>query len=186
MASSLGAKIRCGIWFDWQDQTDDGVLVFQDRGEVALLGPQVQLDDGDMDGQANQVWHTRPGGRRLAAGANETFDLTALTFQMLGVTATLPAFVEIRAICVVLESSGQGVYIEVGGAASNEFVGPFVAAGDKIKVHAGSPFLVANIFDGWTVSGSAKNIKINNPSGVDVSYEMCILGTTGSSTSSSS
>lgn len=186
MSSSLGAKIRCGIWFDWKDETDEGVLVFQDRGEVALLGAAVQLDDGNMDGQANQVWHTRPGGRRLAAGASETFDLTAMTFQMLGVTATLPAFVEIRAICIVLLSSGQGDYLQVGGAASNEFVGPFVAAGDKIKVHAGSPFLVGNIFDGWTVSGSAKNLKITNSSAVDVSYEMCILGTTGSSTSSSS
>lgn len=183
MSVSLVSRITAGIWFDQRDQTDEGTLVFRDYGEVYGF---LELGDGSMDGEADWLWHTRPGGRRLAAGANETFDLTAMQVQLNNLTATLTAPSEIVAICISLKSSTPGCKLVVGAAASNEFTQPFSAAGDTVNVHAGSPLMLANLYDGWNLTGSAKNLKISNPSAVDVSYEMAILGRSSASTSSTS
>ena len=177
-------RVYAGILFEWKDETDNGSIVFRDRGHVVL---NRAMGSGSADLEADQVWHSRPGDyRRLAAGANVTFDLTALTLELLGYTATLDPFVEIRSILVINRTTVQNSYLLLGAAASNEFHAPFGAAGDTVRVAAGSQVMLSSLVDGWPVSGSAKNLKIANPSAVDVDYEICILGTTAASTSSSS
>ena len=184
MSTTLKSNVYAGIAFDWRDTTDAGTLVFKDRGHV--FKNQV-LASGSMDLQADQVWHSRPGVyRRLAASANETFDLTALTLDLLGYSATLDPFIEVRALVIVNRTTVQNSYLLVGAAASNEWSAPFGAAGDTVKVPGGSPLMLSNVVDGWAVSGSSKNLKVANPSAVDVDYEIAILGTTAASTSSSS
>lgn len=183
MTIALKTNVYAGISFDWQDRTDEGTLVFKDKGHVFLN--QV-LESGSADLEADQVWHSRPGTyRRLAASASETFDLTALSSEVLGYTATLDPFIEVRSILVINRTSVQGSYLLLGAAASNEFHAPFGAAGDTVRVAGGSQVMLSSLVDGWTVSGSAKNLKIANPSSVDIDYEICILGTTAASTSSS-
>jgi len=183
MSTSLVSYAYAGIRFDWQDQTEQGTLVFKDKGHVYL---NEKLSSGTADLAADQVWHTRPGTyRRLAASASETFDLTALTLDVLGYSSTLDPFIEIRSIVIINRTTVQGSYLLLGGAAANEWYEPFGAAGDKVKIPGGSQLMLSNLVDGWDVSGSSKNLKIDNPSAVDVDYEICILGTTAASTSSS-
>lgn len=185
MATSLeNLQVYAGIRFEWVDQTDNGSIVFRDRGHILL---NQAMESGTADLEGNQVWHSRPGEyRRLAAGGDVTFDLTALTIELLGYTATLDPFVEIRSVLVINRTSVQNSYLLVGAAASNEWHAPFGAAGDTARCAAGSQLMLSSLVDGWPVSGSAKNLKIANPSAVDVDYEICILGTTAASTSSSS
>lgn len=175
--------VYAGILFEWIDQADNGVVSFRDRGHVVL---NQRMESGSADLEGNQIWHSRPGEyRRLSAGGSVTFDLTALTLEMLGYTASLDPFVEIRSVLVINRTSVQGSYLLVGAAASNEWHEPFGAAGDTVRCAAGSQLMLSSLVDGWPVSGSSKNLKIANPSAVDVDYEICILGTTAASTSSS-
>lgn len=184
MSTTLASIVSASIQFDWKDLSGDSKLRFRDKGATILTKT---LAAGSMDLQADQVWHTKAGTySRLAAGASVTLDLTALTLDVLGYSATLDPFIEIRAILVINRTTAQNSYLLVGAAASNEFSAPFGAAGDTARVPAGSPLMLANLYDGWAVSGSSKNLKIANPSAVDVDYEIAILGTTAASTSSSS
>lgn len=178
-------KFNCyaGVMIFIEDRTDDDKLAYRDKGHfvhnVVLLG-------GTADSEADQVWRTNPASpRRLAAAASETFDLTALTKTIFGSTLTLDPFVEIRDLMIINRTSVQGCYLLIGAASSNEWYEPFGAAGDTVKVPSGSHLKLSSLVDGWPVSGSSKNLKIENPSAVDVDYEICILGTTAASTSSS-
>lgn len=131
------------------------------------------LANGSGSSQAQKVWHDE---RTLAAGATETLDLNALTNSAFGGTVTVN-FSTVKFLAIVVTTASTG-YLQIGGAASNEWYAPFAAAGDKVKVGPDSLLVLSEKVSGWTVTnGSADSLKIDNPSAVSVTYRIVIVGT---------
>lgn len=130
--------------------------------------------------KANQIWHDR---RALAGGASEELDLAGTLENAYGAAAT---FAKVRGI-VVLNRSGEALgahpvtdaEIAVGGAAANEFLGPFQAAGDALGIPAGGVLVIATPdADAWAVTAdTADLLKIENLDGADEAlYDIVIWG----------
>lgn len=132
--------------------------------------------------KANQVWHDR---RVLAGGANEELDLAGVLTNAYGATVT---FANVCAILIInrsdeviadLHVTATDANIDVGGAAANGFLGPFVDATDKINLPAGAVLLVATpTAAGWTVTaGTVDLLKVENKDADDQAcYDVVIAG----------
>lgn len=161
---SFKAEVLAKIGWAW----NDGVL---DKSEKTFAA---QFNDGSDANEAEAVWHSE--SRELASGADETFDLSALTRTVLGSVLTT-AFHTIRAILIVNESTDPGDgEVLVGGAASNEWMYPFGSAGDQVSVPVDSVVMLSNRQWGWAVNAGNKNLKIAADGG-DVTYSIVIIGT---------
>ena len=147
---------------------------------VLDAGKKVSLAFGSGVGQADQVWWDR---RSLAGAASEEIDLAGSLTNAFGATVT---FANIKAI-VVFNRSDQSLSghtatdaeISVGGAAANEFQGPFKASGDAMKLPAGGAFVALDpAADGWTVTaGTGDKLKVLNEDGSDEAlYDIIVIG----------
>lgn len=138
---------------------------------------------GTGAGKANQIFHDR---RTLAGGASETLDLSGVLVNPLGGTVT---FAKVKAIILLNRSdealgahTATDAEVALGGAAADEFVGPFQTAGDAIGVPAGGVFFIATRdAAGWAVvndyTGDADLIKVTNLDGVDQAlYDIILIG----------
>lgn len=100
--------------------------------------------------------------RAIAPGSSVTYDLYTGT-DLLDLAGGTCAFRTIRRIKVVIvdpASSTSGV--RIGGASSNEFIGWFVAAGDKADIYPGGPPFEHGNPVGKQCSATVKNLKIEN------------------------
>jgi len=130
--------------------------------------------------KANQVWWDR---RTLAKTASEELDLAGGQTNAFGGTVT---FANVKAILVFNRSdkalgahTATDAVISVGGAAANEFQGPFEAATDAIRVPAGGMMLITNpSAAGWTVTATdADLLKILNKDADDEAlYDIVLVG----------
>lgn len=188
---SFKAEITGILGWRW----DSGAL------DDSRLDYKRQLLEGYETNQAEAVWHSE--NRVLADGAEETFDLTALTRTVLGNTITT-TFETVKAVLIVNLTTGGELL--VGDALVNEWTSPFGREGDRVRVPADSALLLTNRRAGWDVGGGAyassssssssgewsqnKNLRIA-ASGSEIAYSIAIVGTitpapTPSSSSSSS
>lgn len=100
----------------------------------------------------------------IAAGGSTTIDLSSVE----------SGFTKVRRIVLRLRSPSAGVKIVVGNAASNPFA-PWLSTVTVTEDVAGVLYRRSEV-DGWSVSGSAKNIKIANPGGSQVIVDVSIVG----------
>lgn len=130
------------------------------------------LTTGTGDDQFDLVFTDQ---RTLSASATENLDLAAALTDAFGNTLT---FATVKAI-IVKAASGNTNNVEIGGAASNTFVGPFDDATDKVALGPDAMFAVTAPNTGWTVTASTGDILLmaNSSSGTSVTYDIIILGT---------
>jgi len=135
--------------------------------------------------QADQIFFDR---RVLAAGANETLDLSGVLENPLGGTIS---FANVKGIVIVNRSDETSTSpshtitdaeIVVGGAAANTFLGPFQDASDKLGIPAGGIVFVARpTAAGWDVVDEyavvTDQLKIENADGSgEALYDIYIWG----------
>jgi hypothetical protein len=168
MAETLASEIKVSL-----------AWLFQDASALSNITDTAQLDyhraiaDGTGAGQADKVWHAE---RVLSAGANEDLVLSGLPLTLFANSMTI-SLANVKAILLVNSAIDTGEDLIVGGAASHEWQGPFVAAGDKLVVPADSCLLLLNKIAGWNVAaGSADRLCIANNGTGDITYRIAILG----------
>lgn len=113
----------------------------------------------------------------LAAGASVTYDLATGT-DLPGPADETCAFLVVRWVEVAVIAGGDSAGVRVGGAAADEWVGYFAAAGDKHDVYPGGPSYRGGSPAGKAVGAAAKNLKIENRGAVAVTVRVAIAGST--------
>lgn len=116
--------------------------------------------------------------RAIPAGASVTYDLYTGA-DLLGPVGETAAFRIVRKVKISIVSGGASG-VRVGGAASNEWVGWFVAAGDKQDIYVGGPpFQQGDPVSGKAVTTTARNLKIENLSStVEAVVRILVVGNT--------
>lgn len=124
--------------------------------------------DGTGSGKAQIQFHD---SRTLVTTTDETLDLTAL----IGAFGAA-AFAKIKALIVSVATQSNGYRLQIGGAAENAVSGMFADPGDILEVQAGSTLVLTAPVNGYVVDATHKNLKISNPSGGSVTYDIIIIG----------
>jgi hypothetical protein len=100
--------------------------------------------------------------RAIPAGSSVTFDLYTGT-TLLDLAGGTCAFRTIRRVKVVIKDAASSTSgVRIGGAASNEFLGWFVAAGDKADIFPGGPPFEQGSPAGKQCASGTANLKIEN------------------------
>jgi len=170
MATALTGKLRNEIRLTYDagaelGTTSDDVLSSSNYWDWSVA-------NGTGANEANLIFRDQ---RTLAASTSENLDLAGVLTDAYGTVIT---FARIKMI-YVKAATANGGNIEIGGAGSNTWVGPFVDASDKVQVPAGGMFQMADAgATGWAVTaGSADILLINNDDGGDTAtYDIIIVG----------
>lgn len=164
--SSLQVDLLARCEWLWQD--DNAIADPSERGEFEFLR---HLAAGASNFQCEKRWRAIGS---IAAGATETLDLQALALTSGGVSGTI-SFATIKLIVFKLTTDIAGV--KLGGTVANEWFAPWQAAGRGQECGAGSPAILADLYDGWAVSAGAKGLLLTNLSGANqADYQIAIFG----------
>ncbi len=138
----------------------------------ASFGAQINLDNGTGANAADRLWLD---SNTLGASANTDVDLAGNLTDALGQALT---FARVKAI-FVRAASGNTNNVVIGGAAANQFVGPFGAATHTLSVKPGGLFAaVAPDATGWAVTAGTGDLLrfANSGAGSSVTYDVMIVG----------
>ena len=164
---AVHAKVTSGIEIVQSSTLD---LTNAEAKTAAELTP-IDYPNGTGSGQASKAFTDT---RTLGSGATENLDLAGGLTDALGNTLTFAVVkaIEIRAAAANTNN------VEVGGAGTMGFSGPFKSITDIIAIPPGGRFLVAHPGAGWTVTaGSGDLLKITNSgTGSSVTYSVKIVG----------
>ena len=138
---------------------------------------QESLTYGTGSGQVNLIVAQ---DRTLAASSDETLDLYGSTTPLADIFGANALFRHIKYIAVYIVSGGDVNGLQIGGAASDPFLGPLGGTSPTMLVYPSGPgFQVGEPTAGWAVTSSAGQLKIaNESSAVSVTYRIVIGGTT--------
>lgn len=132
------------------------------------------LQSGTATGLADVIFSDN---RTIGATGNDDIDLAGSLTDALGATAT---FVKVKGIIVAASASNANA-INVGGAASNGFITWVGGATHTVSVRPGGVLaLFAGAADatGYAVTaGTGDLLRVSNPGGGSVSYDVIIVGT---------
>lgn len=113
--------------------------------------------------------------RTVNASSNEDLDLAGALANAFGATITAAEIV----LIFIKAAAGNTNNVNVSRPASNGFAGPFLAAGDGVKIAPGE-WAVFQSKAGWAVTagtGDLLNVA-NSGAGSSVSYDILIVGRT--------
>ena len=169
MTTRLSGKIEEAPNVQYLDDDTAGVVHTTQAGQ----GPQVtdnwEIRDGVGTDQAKIMVVRRI---TLAAGASETIDLQALVDKF---NATL-VLTKVKYLKIIAAAGNQDT-IEVGNAAANAWFPHMGAATHTLKIIAGGSDRIQEQKAGYTVSGTAKNLKILNNDGANpATFDIIIVG----------
>ncbi len=168
MADTLTSELRASLTWQFQDVVNVSRVT-----DSSLLDFRHTLADGSGLDQADKVWHDV---RTLAVGANEDLVLSALPVTLFGNTLAI-ALVRVKAILLVSTATVDGEKLVLGGATSQEWLGPFGALGNKLNVPADSCLLLVNKKSGWNVTpGAADKFRVANSGTGSITYKIAIIG----------
>ena len=155
------------------DLQSSSVLDLSTVKDALLHEIKTTLSTGTSANQADKVWHDR---RTLGAGVSESLDLAGSLTDAFGATVTMA---KIKGVLIYNRETTTGLYLQVGGAASNAWsAGMLVDATDKIKIGPSGYNAWASPIDGYAVTaGTGDILKIDNPSAAAVTYDIIIIGT---------
>jgi len=119
---------------------------------------------------ANKAQAAWTDSRSLATTASEEIDLQALVnaFGNLSVA-------KIKALIISVKTTTTGYRLVVGGAATNAWEAWTTVPGSTIRVSAGSQLVLTDFVDGGIVDATHKILKISNPSGGTVDYDIIVI-----------
>lgn len=156
-SASIVAEIRPS------PQIDNGVAAAQVSHKYVA-----ELDNGTGSGNANSVFTDE---RTLAGVTSEDLDLAASLADAFGQTKT---FTKVKEI--MIEHRGTSGNIEVGGAATNQFLGILKAATDKIILQPGGCFYWSDPVGATVTAGTSDLLKVNNLGAGAQNYRITIVG----------
>ena len=169
MSDTLTTELKLSLVWQFQDALDLATVL-----DNSQLNYHKTLANGTASDQADKIWHDQ---RTLAAGAHEDLVLSALPRALFDNALTI-ALAKVKAIMLVNTAIGAGQELVVGGAAADEWIGPFAASGNKLAVPADSCMVLVNKKSGWAVAaGSADQLRIANAGSGSITYDIVILGT---------
>lgn len=115
----------------------------------------LQFTTGTGNGQINQIWRNQIS---LASSTPQTLDLTALADPEF--TSGTFAFSKVKVIIAVNLTTTYTAAVTLFNAASNQFT-PLSSTTATLDVYGNSRQVFTHPGAGWTVSGSAKNLKLD-------------------------
>lgn len=132
----------------------------------------LSLATGTGSGQADLLY---AGTRTLALSTSEDLDLAGGLTDVFGASLT---FVKVKYIYIKAASGNTNTVI-MGGAASNQFVGPFGSAAYTLVLQPGQWMEFAHPTTGWTVTPATGDLLkvLNGGAGTSVTYDLVIAGT---------
>ena len=155
-----------------------------DLGTIALrhdLAVAANWPDGAAAGSIEAMWSDK---RTLADGAGESLDLNSLPqLDAAGGTLKTIVFDKIKAIYVSIATAAPGLLTIGGGStgagAADAWAGagtPFAADGTLIQLQAGDGVFVWQNPAGGDVTAVASHLLRMEASGLEVTYDIVILG----------
>jgi hypothetical protein len=131
------------------------------------------VTNGTGPNTANEVWSATI---TFAASTPVTLDLRALSSTHSGFNGRTVQFSKIRRARFINLTPTSGFKVTVGDAATgDEFLFGLDSAASTFDVPPGSQVILENWVDGWTVSGSAKDLKLDPGSNV-VTLAIILIG----------
>ena len=167
MTTTLKSNIHAEFGWTWQDQNGSTVTTNTNR-----LRAFRDLLNGSGSGQADQIWDNTE--KTLASGSVTTLDLTSLDRNIFGTDISL-SFALIKGLLIVNRNTTGTAYLKVGSASSNPWYAPLGTATDSLKIPTGGCLLLSHPDAGWSVTSSAKALKLEAVDG-EVNYDIVILG----------
>jgi hypothetical protein len=136
------------------------------------LQPSTTFTSGTGNNQGNALFSDT---RSLGASGTENLDLAGVLVDPLGTTLT---FLTVKAIKITADPGNTG-NVQVGGAASNTFIGMFGDPTDIINVKPGGTFVWIAPQTGASVTAATGDILkiVNSSSTTSVNYSVFIIGT---------
>lgn len=124
---------------------------------------------------SGKIDHLSVSDQIIAAGASATYDLYTGTDlpDLIGFDA---AFRNVKLVQISIVDGGDTAGVRVGGAAADEWVGFFAAAGDKRDIFPGGPPFLDGSPAGKTVGATTKNLKVENLGAVAVTVRVVVGG----------
>lgn len=167
MTQGVSADISASVIGQYLGANDLGTPEF-DLNVKSLL----RLTPGTAANKADKVFSDT---RTLAASATENLDLAGVLTDPFGAALTMA---KVRAVLFIAHPANTN-NVNVGGAASNGFLGPFADATDVVSIPPGGCFLATAPVGGWTVTPATGDLlKVaNSSSGTGVTYDVVIIGT---------
>ncbi|HOM17220.1 MAG TPA: hypothetical protein PLQ00_07825 [Thermoguttaceae bacterium] len=172
---ALYSNLLAQVGWSWQTGADAAPVVDNNR-----LMYRRDLDHGQEAFQADAVWHAER--QELAEGQGRTYNLQELAFEVFGGEVII-CFQRVRALAIVHRGQKPGV-LQVGGAATDGWQGPLADAADKILIPAQGAFWAVHPEEGWPVSASSRQLRLEALGG-DLVYDIVLLGNRPESSSSS-
>ncbi|MGQ9504220.1 MAG: hypothetical protein ACUVQG_03885 [Thermogutta sp.] len=169
MSTIFRSTLLTQLGWTWRDEQDRAVVSDSNRWSW-----QTMLNEGTQPGEANAVWYAV--GRTLAAGSSTEWALDALSRALFGKTI-VHSFSAVKALWIANRSESSGT-LALGGATNNPWLGPLNSATSILRLAPGGVFFVVHPGTGWSVSSSAKALKLAAESGA-VTYDMILIGILG-------
>lgn len=165
MAQTLDGNIKVALGLNYNNSLSDGIQVNDPYSKTFAT----TFSTGTGSGKAQVLYHAE---RTLATTTADNLDLAGGILSAFG-TAT---FTKIKAIAIKVVTTTAGYRLEVG-AGSNAFASMLGSATDKVIVQADGMVVLVAPIDGYTITaGTGDILKINNPSGGSVVYDIAVLG----------
>jgi hypothetical protein len=139
----------------------------------AEASPMISLANGDGADEADLMF-----SNTVTLSASATLDYDLAGAAMLDIFGVAVAFARIKAIVIIALAANTNDVV-LGGAAANQFYGPFGAAADTIACRPGG-LLVLACPDavGWVVTPTTADILrvANSAGGTGVTFDIVIIG----------
>jgi hypothetical protein len=136
--------------------------------DTATYSQSVSIGNGAATGQANAYWRDV---LNIAAGQSASIDLFNLPMKAFGGQGPV-ALYQIKLLLVV--NNSQAAAVSFGAATASRWAGYSEGA---ISLPAGATLFAINAANGYPVSGSSRNILVENLSGVSsASVDVYIAG----------
>jgi hypothetical protein len=146
---------------------------FQDNNSAVI---KIDLENGELTDQVSEKFSYE---NTLAGTTSETLDLSGTLANSWG---EIVSFARIKVILVAIKAGAAGAVLEIGGAGTNAWLGPFNTTTGVQRIRKSltqTSVYLATALDatGWPVTaGTADLLKINNLDAAAITYRIVLLG----------
>ena len=172
MADTITAQIQLSAQWSWLSPQGDGSI----PKDVGTLSYPLIFTAGTSDNQSSKMWHQTLSS--IASAGTVDLDLTNLTNTIFGATVTTN-FSKVRLLVIQNLASTPGEDLQLVVSPSNGWYGtnqPFAASTDTLKILAGGTLILPAPYNGFTVDGTHKVLRIKNNGAAGNTPNVLIIG----------